>query len=239
VVDVVACKPVAALPIRLVSFWCRTDPRVLRKARPTARLGSGGSGGGGSGHGPDGTVLETGVRSGDGFATVSYTPTIDTLIDRVGDLNPPPRLRNSLLRKLNAAKQNPDAACRQLAGFIVQVRRQSGDQIRTPDADLLIAEADEVRDSLNCGAPVGTCAGKVATIVGTGHADKLRGTKGDDVIAAGGGDDRVVGLGGDDLVCGGSGADVIRAGGGDDTLRGGRGPDRCRGGGGSDRQRHC
>src|SRR5262249_10313228 len=34
-----------------------------------------------------------------------------------------------------------------------------------------------------------TCAGREATIVGTGRPDTMRGTNGDDVIAAGGGND--------------------------------------------------
>jgi hypothetical protein len=36
----------------------------------------GGPGGGGSGHGPAGTLFETGVRSGDGLVTVTYTPAV-------------------------------------------------------------------------------------------------------------------------------------------------------------------
>jgi virginiamycin B lyase len=83
------------------------------------------------------------------------------------------------------------------------------------------------------------CGGQEATVVGTGRADKLRGTNGDDVVAAGDGADRVVGLRGDDLVCGAAGADTIQGKGGDDELRGGRGSDRCRGGGGSDSKHSC
>jgi virginiamycin B lyase len=97
-------------------------------------------------------------------------------------------------------------------------------------------------------AGVGACAGRQATVLGTGGPDTLRGTKGDDVIAAGAGDDTVVGLGGDDLVCGAAGDDRLRGKGGDDELRGGGGGDElrggggsneCRGGGGADRTRHC
>ena len=93
-----------------------------------------------------------------------------------------------------------------------------------------------------------SCAGREATIVGTGRSDKLRGTRGDDVVAAMGGDDTVVGRGGDDLVCGAGGDDrlsgeggddTLRGGGGEDELRGGGGSDRCRGGRGSDSKRHC
>lgn len=67
---------------------------------------------------------------------------------------------------------------------------------------------------------VDRCRGERATVVGSAHDDRLRGTSGDDVIVAGEGDDRVVGLGGDDLVCGGGGADVLVGGDGDDVLYG-------------------
>jgi Ca2+-binding RTX toxin-like protein len=205
-------------------------------------------GGGGSGHGPDGTSFQTGVRSGNGLVTVSYTPTIDTLIERVEELNLPPNLQKSLLQKLNTAKQNPAQACQELAAFISQVQHQSGNQISGRDADQLSEQTLEVRESKGCDAALGGCAGRKATVVGSGRADVLRGTKGDDVIAAGRGDDTVVGLGGDDLVCGGAGADLIQGQGGDDSLRGGRGKDelrggggsnRCRGGGGSDSKHQC
>ena len=88
-------------------------------------------------------------------------------------------------------------------------------------------------------ALAGSCAGREATIVGTGRSDRLRGTKRDDVIAAKGGKDRVTGLGGDDLICGGAGDDRLRGGRGKDKLRGGRGSDRCRGGGGADSLHSC
>jgi Ca2+-binding RTX toxin-like protein len=111
-----------------------------------------------------------------------------------------------------------------------------------------------------------TCAGRAATIVGTGRKDSLRGTKRDDVIAALGHSDTVAGLGGDDLICGaggnnrlrgnngddvlrggvsddvlrgGRGADVLRGGRGADALRGGGDADRCRGGHGRDRRHGC
>ena len=79
------------------------------------------------------------------------------------------------------------------------------------------------------------CAGKPATIVGTGGPDRLRGTKRRDVIAALGGNDRVRGLGGNDLVCGGKGKDTLRGGRGKDVLRGDVGNDRLLGDAGKDR----
>jgi pimeloyl-ACP methyl ester carboxylesterase len=69
---------------------------------------------------------------------------------------------------------------------------------------------------------------------GTGGADVLRGTPGDDVICAGGGNDIVHGLGGDDVLIGGDGNDVLRGDDGDDELDGGRGGDQLVGGEGND-----
>lgn len=92
-----------------------------------------------------------------------------------------------------------------------------------------------------------TCAGRPATIVGTGGDDEIRGTPGDDVIVALGGDDVVDPRGGDDVVCGGSGRDHLRSDRGRDVLIGGPGGDRLealsrrpavlRGGAGADRLR--
>jgi uncharacterized repeat protein (TIGR01451 family) len=101
-------------------------------------------------------------------------------------------------------------------------------------------------------APVPTCGGLPATIVGTPGADVLTGSAGNDVILAGGASDRIFSFGGKDLICAGAGNDVVKAGarpdrvlagsgadrnfggGGGDTLRGGRGPDLIRGGRGAD-----
>jgi hypothetical protein len=79
------------------------------------------------------------------------------------------------------------------------------------------------------------CAGRVATMIGTGRRDVFRGTRGPDVIATGPGRDLVRGLGGRDRICGGAGRDVIRGGRGRDLLVGGRGADRIAGGPGRDR----
>jgi hypothetical protein len=209
-------------------------------------------GGGGSGFGPPGTVFQTGVHSGDGVVTVTPTPTIDTLIQSVQAFALPSGITTSLLTKLNTAVDNLDAgntagACNQLGAFVAQVKRQSGMKIPSADADQLIADANDVRTSLSCGAAL-TCAGQKATIVGTSGPDRLKGTVGEDVIAAQGGDDKVSGLRGDDIVCGGAGADLLRGQGGDDKLRGGGGKDelgggggsnRCRGGKGADIEHHC
>jgi Ca2+-binding RTX toxin-like protein len=56
-----------------------------------------------------------------------------------------------------------------------------------------------------------TCAGKVATIVGTAGDDVLTGTPGGDVIAGLSGADTIVGGGGNDTICGGGGDDTISA----------------------------
>lgn len=79
------------------------------------------------------------------------------------------------------------------------------------------------------------CGGRIATVVGTEGADRLRGTSGDDVIAALGGKDEVRSAGGKDRICGGDGRDKLIGGGGEDRLFGDAGKDRLRGGGGKDR----
>lgn len=71
-------------------------------------------------------------------------------------------------------------------------------------------------------APLPTCDGVRATIVGTDADDHMTATPGDDVIVALGGDDTVLGRGGDDIICGGDGVDELRGGPGDDELHGER-----------------
>ena len=91
------------------------------------------------------------------------------------------------------------------------------------------------------------------TIVGTPHADRIRGSSGNDVICGLGGRDKINGRGGLDIIDTGSGSDRVTAsgggdavaglGGGDrlfgntagDKLGGGAGKDRLAGGSGRDR----
>ena len=82
-------------------------------------------------------------------------PTIPHLTDSVADLELPHGAERSLLAKLDGAQRNLDAgdtagACDKLASFINQVRAQSGKKIDSADADDLIAEAEAVRESLEC-----------------------------------------------------------------------------------------
>lgn len=87
-----------------------------------------------------------------------------------------------------------------------------------------------------------SCAGQVATIVGTtpgtinGTAgdDVIVGTSGADTINAGAGNDVVCGLGGADVIIGGPGRDIIRGDNGPDDIRSGRGNDLVWGGAGND-----
>jgi Tol biopolymer transport system component len=93
-----------------------------------------------------------------------------------------------------------------------------------------------------------TCAGKPATIVGTGGDDVIAGTPGSDVIVAGAGNDTIHGAAGNDTVCGNTGNDQvfgnggndrIIGGAGNDALHGGIGFDRCNGGTGTDTAVNC
>lgn len=95
---------------------------------------------------------------------------------------------------------------------------------------------------------LGTCGGKLATIVGGPTPDKLKGTRGKDVVQSFGGNDLMASKGGKDTLCGGRGNDKLRGGPADDLLMGeagrdllvgGPGEDRCTGGPGRDRFRRC
>ncbi len=74
-------------------------------------------------------------------------------------------------------------------------------------------------------APVWTCNGIPATIVGTPGSETIEGTAGADVIAAREGDDTIRGLGGDDIICAGKGNDTIYGGLGFDIIFGAQGND--------------
>jgi Ca2+-binding RTX toxin-like protein len=76
---------------------------------------------------------------------------------------------------------------------------------------------------------------KYCTIIGTPHADRIRGTRGSDVICGLGGKDVINGAGGVDLIDGGNGNDRIAGGAARDKLIGLRGSDRLNGGRGNDR----
>jgi uncharacterized repeat protein (TIGR01451 family) len=81
---------------------------------------------------------------------------------------------------------------------------------------------------------IATCAGVPATVIGTGGADRLVGTRGNDVVLARRGADVIRTFAGHDVVCAGRGADVVRAGIWADRVFGNRGDDRLLGGGGAD-----
>jgi hypothetical protein len=83
-------------------------------------------------------------------------------------------------------------------------------------------------------APIPTCNGLPATIVGTAVGETIPGTAGDDVIVALGGDDNVLPSAGNDTICGGAGADHIDGGIGNDTIFGDDGADTLAGGKGND-----
>ncbi len=95
---------------------------------------------------------------------------------------------------------------------------------------------------------LGTCGGKLATIVGGPDKDKLKGTGKKDVVQSFGGNDVVSTKGGSDALCGGAGNDKLKGGGGNDSLTGdagkdllagGSGVDECTGGAGKDQNSGC
>ncbi|MGB3494264.1 MAG: hypothetical protein WBA57_16155 [Elainellaceae cyanobacterium] len=74
----------------------------------------------------------------------------------------------------------------------------------------------------------------MATIVGNGRNNRLRGTGGKDLIRGRGGDDRLFGLDGEDILDGAAGNDILEGGSQSDTLLGGSGSDIINGGSGND-----
>ena len=78
------------------------------------------------------------------------------------------------------------------------------------------------------------CAGRKATITGTGKADRIKGTRKADVIVSLGGNDRIDSKAGNDLICAGKGKDVVKGGKGRDRILGQAGKDRIIGGPGED-----
>ena len=70
---------------------------------------------------------------------------------------------------------------------------------------------------------------------GTGGADTIHGTSGQDLICAGSGNDTIYGYGGNDVIFAGRGNDRVDAGAGNDVINGGDGADALYGGAGGDR----
>ena len=83
-------------------------------------------------------------------------------------------------------------------------------------------------------APLATCKGLPATIVGTEGNDVRVASQARDVIAGLGGNDTLSGLAGNDLICGGPGKDTLKGGKDEDTLLGQTGKDTLTGGGAKD-----
>lgn len=91
-----------------------------------------------------------------------------------------------------------------------------------------------VNFSIAQGAPLPTCRGQEATLVGTFGPDELVGTPGDDVIVGRGGDDIIRGRGGNDIICGNRGDDTISGNRGNDQIFGNAGADTLLGQRGAD-----
>lgn len=74
----------------------------------------------------------------------------------------------------------------------------------------------------------------IENLIGSKHADDLRGTGSANEIHGGKGDDFILARSGNDVVYGGAGNDRLEGGNGDDTLEGGNGADVLNGGSGKD-----
>lgn len=79
------------------------------------------------------------------------------------------------------------------------------------------------------------CLGRIASIVGTSHNDRIWGTDGQDVIVARGGDDLITSGNANDRICGNGGEDQAYGLADNDRLQGDSQADQLLGGAGSDR----
>jgi Ca2+-binding RTX toxin-like protein len=85
------------------------------------------------------------------------------------------------------------------------------------------------------GAAAGDTLISIERYAGTGHADEMDGSEGNDSLLRGlAGNDNIRGHGGDDLLEGGSGDDNVQGGAGNDMVNGGSGADILDGGPGND-----
>jgi hypothetical protein len=114
---------------------------------------SGGGGGGGSGFGPSGVVFNSGVRSGDGLVTITYTeaPPADTTPPKVTDTSP---LQPKKSDNLTATFSEPVTNVSTQTFFLernIAVKKAPPKYVRvdatvTPSADGLTAELNPVQD---------------------------------------------------------------------------------------------
>ena len=119
-----------------------------------ANVGDGG--GGGSGYGPGGTVFQTGVRSGNGLVTISYTATsgqlLSALADAVADLAPHTALQK-LVEKIQGYvdDNNTKKACKSFNGFASRVKGMvKVKKLTTLEAAELNQLAHAVQNALGC-----------------------------------------------------------------------------------------
>ncbi len=171
----------------------------------------------------DTSAPDTTITSGPGPITTDHTPTFAFVASEAG--------------ATYQCKIDGGAFTACSASFTTSTLPDGGHTFQVRAADALgnvDATPASYTFTVTTPAPVATCEGKPATIVGTTGSDTLVGTGGDDVIVGLGGDDDITGGGGNDLVCGGGGDDKLQGGGGKDSLVGNAGQDKIDAGSGKD-----
>ena len=117
--------------------------------------------------------------------------------------------------------------------FVSHIFQDAGVHV-TDTAEVLHDFSDRKRIVLQAGENNFAVRGGAADVFGTGAAESITGSQGNDIVHGGGGNDNIIGAGGQDVAWGGAGNDLVAGNEGQDFVGGGVGNDTVDGGQGDD-----